>query len=308
MFLTLRRRNLYAGVLAPARPTLKWLLRTAFPAGIANALGAAIARFDAIILSLIAGNVALGLYGGAYRLYEATLFLSWGFGLAVYPMLSRLAPEGSQRLARAFELSSLAITAVLVPLGAVLAFFPETLLTVVYGDEFTGGATAARILGGATVLYGAFIIATLVLTAREEQRVFTWVSAVTLAINIALNIALIPPLSVDGAAIAMTASQALLTGLMVALATRGIGRVSVRRILIAPGAGLLAISAAALLVGDALSGIGVALAVYAAVFFAVEFLYHRDDLDLLIRAASKGSDVLVDAPRSGLAGRVGDAG
>src|SRR5947208_3106078 len=62
----LARRNLHPPIRL-SLPTARWLLITAIPLGIAGVLGVALARIDAVILSLIADNAAVGLYGAAYR-------------------------------------------------------------------------------------------------------------------------------------------------------------------------------------------------------------------------------------------------
>jgi O-antigen/teichoic acid export membrane protein len=262
----------------------RWLARAAVPTGIAAFFGAALARLDAVILATITDDSGtVGLYGGAYRIFEATLFVNWAFGIAVYPMLSRLGSQ-SQSLKRTFEISTKAITAATMPLAGAMALFGPTIIEAALGAEFAGGGTATRILGGATILYAVFTVPALTVAGQDRQDLFPWMGGVALAINVALNFILIPPLSLDGSAIAMTAAQAVATGMMLAFAIRQTGRVSPVRMFAAPLAGLAAMAIPAALLGSGGVALGLSLLVYGPAFLVVERVLFRDDLDVFVRA------------------------
>lgn len=263
---------------------LGWLFRASIPTGIATVLGTALGRLDAVILSVITGNaVAVGLYGGAYRLFEATLFVSWSFGIAVYPILSRQ-QGGSRDLRRTFEICCLALGAVTMPLAGALFYFGPSLLETVFGPGFDDGGSAARILGGAALLYGLFAVPALTLAAQDRQGLFPLISGAALVINVALNVVLIPPLGIDGAAIAMVVAQAVATGMSMWFAIRETGRVSTVRMFLASVAGLAAMAVPAVLFDGSVVGLLPAMAVFAVVFLAVEWLLHREDLDFFVSA------------------------
>ena len=263
---------------------LGWLFRVSVSTGIAAFFGAALARLDAVILALMTDdNRIVGLYGGAYRIFEATLFVSWAFGLAVLPILSRLGRRTSA-LRRAFEVSCMAISAVTIPLGGLMALYAPTIIRVFLGPGFAGGATAMRILGGATALYGVFTVASMILTSQDRQRLFPWLSGAAVAVNVGLNLALIPSQSLYGAATAMTAAQALATAMAVGFACRETGSVSPVRMFAAAGAGLVGMAAVALLAGPGFLSLAASLVTYAGVFLFVESRLHRDDLVLFVRA------------------------
>jgi O-antigen/teichoic acid export membrane protein len=268
---------------------LAWLFRAAIPTGIATVLGTALGRLDAVILSVITDDaVAVGLYGGAYRLFEATLFVSWSFGIAVYPMLSRQR-GGSRDLRRTFEISCLGLAAVTVPMAGSLFFFGPAILETLFGSGFGAGGTAARILGGAALFYGLFAVPALTLAGQDRQDLFPWISGWALVVNVALNFALIPPLGIEGAAIAMVVAQGLATAMSMWFALRETGRVSPIRMFAASLAGLLAMGAVMLLLGGGLGSLFVALLAFAIVFFVVEWTLHREDLYSFVAAFRQGA-------------------
>ena len=135
------------------------------------------------------------------------------------------------------------------PLGCVMALFGPTLVEAVFGSDFANAGTATRILGGAAALYGTFTVAALVIAAQDRQSLLPWISAVALVVNVALNIALIPSLSLDGAAIAMTATQVVATGIALVFAAREVGGVSPVRMFSAATVGLCAMTGTAALLG-----------------------------------------------------------
>jgi O-antigen/teichoic acid export membrane protein len=209
--------------------------------------------------------------------------VSWAFGLAVLPLLSRLERQ-TRSLGRVFAISCMAIAAITVPVGAAMALFGPTIVESVFGADFEGGGTATRILGGGAALYGIFTVAALTIAGQDRQAALPWIGGGGLLVNVGLNFALIPPLGLDGAAIAMTATQALITIATMWIAIRETGAVSPVRMFGAAAAGLAAMCAVGLALGQGGLSMLASLVVYAVVFLAVEWLLHRDDLELFARA------------------------
>jgi O-antigen/teichoic acid export membrane protein len=171
-----------------------------------------------------------------------------------------------------------------MPLAGAMALFGPTIIEAALGADFAGGGTATRILGGATVLYAIFTVPALTVAGQDRQDLFPWMGAAALAVNVALNVILIPPLSLNGSAIAMTAAQGVATGLMLAFAVRQTGAVSPVRMLASPLAGLAAMALVAALLGSGGAALALALLAYGPVFVAVERVLFRADLDVFVRA------------------------
>jgi O-antigen/teichoic acid export membrane protein len=277
-----------------------WLAIVALPAGIATFFGAALARVDALILSLLTDHATVGLYGAAYRLFDGTLFLTWGFGLAIFPVLSRLNADSSPSLRTVFELASKLITAMLLPFGMVMALFGPVIVSTLYGHTFDGAAAATQLLGGATFLYGPFAIAALAAAARDRQKWVLWVTGPGLALNVALNFALIPSMSLNGAALAMTITQGLMAVAMIGLVTRLTGALSIARMFVGPAVAALGMCAAALILGTGGLGFAVACLVYAPLLLLTERALHPDDFGLLRSIAGSARSAEVEVAASGV--------
>jgi O-antigen/teichoic acid export membrane protein len=278
---------------------LRSLARVAVPTGIATFFGAGLARLDAIILSVITGDSAVvGLYGGAYRIFEATLFVSWSLGFAVYPLLSR-GKRRSEPLRRVFELSTMAIAAMTFAIAGAMAFYGTEIVTAVFGPEFDGAGDAVRILSGAAAAAGIYNLALLTIAAKDRQGVFPWIGGIALALNVALNVILIPPYGLNGAAVAMLAAQVLAAGMAFWFAVRETGRVSVARMFASPLAALAAMALPPILFGFDAVVLPLSVAAYVAVFFAAEWLFWREDTRSFVQLVRERGRAADDSAREG---------
>jgi O-antigen/teichoic acid export membrane protein len=252
------------------------LLRAAIPLGLAGVLAVIMFRVDAVILAAFEPTAVVGDYGAAYRLFEATLFLGWAVGAAAYPVFSRLENAGELRttLERSLALS-LALAA---PFAAGAAVAGGSAMEVVFGEDYSEGATALRLLAPAILLFPVGYVTGLHLAARHRQRWLAWTFAVLAPANIALNIALIPRFSLDAAAFVTSLSEIALTAVLLILCARLLGGLAWARFGLAPLVAGLAAAAAMWPVRDELALAAVAGgAAYLVTLLAVERIAFPED-------------------------------
>jgi O-antigen/teichoic acid export membrane protein len=208
---------------APVSPLFRpkaWipLLRQALPLGLALMIAAVYFRADAVLLSVMKGPEAVGIYGVAYRLLEAVVAFPGFFYVSIFPLLSQGAARGDAAnirdvTQRAFDL--LVLAAVPVVAGTILAA-PE-IVSALAGDEFDAAVTPLRIvIVGAGLMFVNGLLS-YVLIAVRRQSALLWVGLATLALNLALNIALIPSYSYTAAAWVATSSEVLALTCMLGL-------------------------------------------------------------------------------------------
>ena len=252
-----------------------------WPLGIGTALGAVLARADAILLSALATASVVGLYGAAYRVMESTFFVSWAVGMAVYPVLSRLGPATNPTIGRAFALASRVAYAGLLPLGAVLALFSDSIVDALFGPGFAAAAAPLRWLGVVAAFYGLGAMSTYALVAQGLRRTVAAVALAVVAVNLTLNLLLIPRFGASGAAVAMACAQIGFTAISTWLAGSAVGGISVTRLTLLPSASLLAMGAVRLILGGGLLVIPVSVAAYAAVLVISHSRLFPDDTRML---------------------------
>ena len=293
---------LYRYVLRPRHDIdrARWmpLIKAGIPLGLAGIVYAVMLKLDATLLSFLKGgdNTEVGQYGAAFRLIEATMFISWAFGGAVLPWFSRHVPGGWISLGRGYALGLKAMVAMLVPIAVVFGVLAEPIIELLYGDEFEGAILPLRLLAVMTALYGFNTYISVLMIARDQPGAFTRPAAIVLAQNVVFNFILIPPYGATGAAINAVISGILLAVLCTRAATRLTGTISMVRALLSSTLAAAAM-AGVLLLGGATLFIPLLIAaglVYVAVFLAVERAAYRDDfqlyVDLVKRRRGGGDD------------------
>jgi O-antigen/teichoic acid export membrane protein len=256
------------------------LRRKAIPFAAQEVLSAGLARVDAILLSLLAAQAVVGLYGAAYRLLEATLFLSVAVQGAFAAMYTYLDEHSDPTISAAFSRSIKLALVLLAPCAVTLAVIPGPVLELFYGSDFVAGSTALRLLAPVVVLLGVVLLCVSLISSRLDPKILIGYFGVTLAVNLALNAALIPSLGATGAAIGMLGAELVLCALALRTCLRAVGGVDP---VVTAGAPLIAAAAMAavlaLLEGiPAVPALAVAGVAYAGAFAAAEHRLAPSDL------------------------------
>lgn len=282
----------------------RWLplMKAGFPLGLVTLLLVLLIKVDTVLLSFLSGgdNSEVGLYNAAYRLVEATMFITWSIAHAALPWLARQDDGRSEALARGCELGLKGVTAVLMPIGVLFCILAEPLIELFYGPGYEGAITSLRFLAITSVLYGLNYFSAMVLVSRRRPTAFIRTALVVIVQNIAFNLVLIPRYGADGAAFNAALSGLLLAGASIYQVRRTAGRLSLARVLAGPllaGGAAAGVVLAAQLPLVASSAIG--LGTYAAVLLTFERAAFRDDAELarsLLRRRPAG-DVPPVTPR-----------
>jgi O-antigen/teichoic acid export membrane protein len=200
-------------------PTSK-LLKTSFPFLSVDLVNLMMRRADALLLGIWASSELVGVYNVAIRVAVLTSFTLGAVNSIIAPKFAALYAQGDlvslERLVRGTtRLLGFIATATAVPL---LIFTPFVLQ--LFGAEFVTGTTALRILIlGQFVNIAAGPVGFLLLMSGYEkiQQNNVIVSA---ALNILLNLWLIPKYGIIGAATAATISLSLKNLISIALVSR----------------------------------------------------------------------------------------
>jgi O-antigen/teichoic acid export membrane protein len=149
------------------------------------------------------GAGEVGLYAVPVRVVEFANIVPSVFVASAFPLLARLAGSADARrldFATAMSLRAMAWTA--LPLGVYLFAYPEPCLRVLFGAQFSDAAQTMRILAFSPAF--AFLNSILFnrLLAARQQRISAALAGAAAAINVCLNLGLIPAFGGTGAAIA----------------------------------------------------------------------------------------------------------
>lgn len=194
-----------AAAAAPAAALWPEFRRDVFPIGAGIVLSALYFRIDLLLVESWRGTGPVALYNAAFRLVETVrLFPAAVLAVALPSLCRATTARPLLRVSTAVGLFGVAATPVLWVAAAWLIPF-------IYGAPYAGAVPAFRILILSLPLMSLNFALTHQLIGWDGQRAYAIVCAAALALNIALNVRLIPALSIEGAAWATVATEVLVT-------------------------------------------------------------------------------------------------
>jgi O-antigen/teichoic acid export membrane protein len=258
------------------------LIRSAVPFGVQEIAGVVLYRVDVVLLSALTSSVVVGVYGAGYRLLEATFFLAWSVGQSVLPMFSYLDRRSEPTLDGVLEGSLKLMTAVMMPVAILFLVCAEPIIELIFGlPEYAEAVPVLRWLAFATLAYALANMGSTFILVRLPGRVTIPVFVSAAALNLILNLVLIPPFEAVGAAISTLVAEIALVVAVLTLATRVVDPPRWRSIAGGPVVAGAAMLAAAVPLADRLwlaapSGV----LVYLLVLLAFEARSARGDLEI----------------------------
>ena len=200
----------FSGVGWPRRPTsvqLRHAVRRSWPVGLAAFIVYSYyANLDTIILSIARSAAEAGLYSAPYRTFLAINVVGTFAAYAYLPLVARGDDD------RLFEGLRGLFAYGLIALGTS-EVAGDLVLGLLFGERFESVGTAFIILCIAVPWYVVAFPVGYSLIAQDKNRGFLRGAAAAGGLNLALNLALIPPFGIDGAAAAT--SIALIAGSLV---------------------------------------------------------------------------------------------
>ena len=174
--------------------------------GLASVFQVAVTWLDVLLVGLFLGPRAAGIYAVVSRLTLAGKLMLDAIRLAVAPEMSAMLARGNREDAgRLYRVASIWTIAPSWPVYLALVVFAPTVLGA-FGPEFVAGADALRILCVAMLFnLGTGEVTTVLLMGGKSS----WNLAnnsVSVAVNVTLNLLLIPRWGIEGAAVAWAVS------------------------------------------------------------------------------------------------------
>jgi O-antigen/teichoic acid export membrane protein len=174
-----------------------------------------------LMLGMFGSIEEVGVYKGVTVLAGLVTFVLQSFNTALLPFVTKLYTEGDKhRLQQIVTLSCRLVLLCGLPVATVLIFFGEQCLLRLYGDEFSGGATALAILSVGLLLNTATGPVGLLLNASGHEWDTIKGKVIGMVLNIVLGVILIPVWGLEGAAWATTCSLLTWNIILVVLVRR----------------------------------------------------------------------------------------
>jgi O-antigen/teichoic acid export membrane protein len=254
---------------------------------------------DRIIIFRTLGATEAGLYSVAVKFAQAVNVLVRGFQLAWPPLAYSIRDDGDARRTYAAVVTWFVAGCAFVVIGMWL--FSRWIVRALAAPKFFESYEAIGLISTAVTLYALYMVLVVILgrTGRTEFNFPATIAA--LAVNVALNLLLVPSMGIVGAGIALVASYLVVLALMYGFTQRLFpvpyqwGRLArvvlVSAVLVGAGELLLPTEGAAGLAGRAVLWLAYPLALLATGFFTAQErgwlsrLRHPGDLIEDLRAA-----------------------
>lgn len=187
------------------------MIREAIPFGITSVFSLIYFWIDSVMLSLMKGDVSVGLYNAPYRLLTVISSLYGVYLTAVFPVMSRFHVESEDSLRFTYMRSLKYLIIIAVPLIFTVFTLAGPLIELIFSAKYLESVPALRVLIIATAFMFINGVSSSLLGSANRQITVTRITGVAALFNVTLNLALIPRFDFMGASVATVITEALMT-------------------------------------------------------------------------------------------------
>jgi O-antigen/teichoic acid export membrane protein len=183
------------------------LFKKVWPLAVVFILSAVYFRIDMMMLEVMKGEKAVGIYSAAYKLIEFLSIIPGTVTVAALPGLSATFFSNMEGFKTRFYKTVMVLGAGGAAIGLLLYIFSNRVVLVLYGPLFSDSTLSLRILSG--VVFFLFLNGYLayVTIAADNEKAVVLILVISTILNILLNFYLIPRYSHLGAALATLLSE-----------------------------------------------------------------------------------------------------
>ena len=199
----------------PFRTHTRELVRFSAPLVVSTVVGVMLTRTDTLMLGYFRSSYEVGIYDAAYPLANGLLVALTAFGFLYLPIASRLDADGDRDAVDDIYATTTKWVYVLTfPAFCLFVVFPRDVIHLFFGAAYTDAALVLPILATGFFLSAA--------AGRDRETLSavgatTWIAVgnvIGLALNVVVNLLLIPRYGYVGAAIASVTSLVALHGII----------------------------------------------------------------------------------------------
>jgi O-antigen/teichoic acid export membrane protein len=182
----------------------------ALPFGVIGLLTFLFGYSNTVVLTLFKGDTQGGLFSSAYRMIWMMAIVPATCMTAVFPFLSRMGKSEGGRQRDAIRLVVKYLACLSLPFVGLLAIAAPRIISMVYGQSYTGAGHALWILAAIPLFSFAYIPLIDLMNSQYKQRFSVIAILMCAAINTGLCLMLAPFLGLMGAAISTLVAEASL--------------------------------------------------------------------------------------------------
>ena len=196
----------------------------AFPLALLAGLQLINKQTDILLLGIIQTDGDVGVYRVVFQVATLVIFGLQALNQVLQPYYARMYAQGEMaRLQRLVTYSARVILLIAIPPVIVMIAFGGTLLEWVFGAEYRGGATALAILAAGQLVNAGMGSVGMLLNMTGHERDTVKGIGIAALCNVVLNLVLIPPFGIEGAAAATALTLVIWNLILRAFVKRRLG-------------------------------------------------------------------------------------
>lgn len=184
------------------------LLKESWPAIFSGLAIMVYMRLDMVMLKMMQGDLAVGLYSAATRVSEVWYFIPMAIVSSVSPSIMRAKDDPELFYGRLLKLFSL-MTVTAYAIGSIVAFASPLIIRTLYSQSYSGAAPVLAVHIWASIFVFLGVAQSPWNLSKNLLKQSLYNTLLGAIINIALNLYLIPRYSAMGAAIATVVSYSI---------------------------------------------------------------------------------------------------
>jgi O-antigen/teichoic acid export membrane protein len=185
----------------------KEMIKNALPLSLSIVLILIAFKIDVIILSLLKGNEAVGIYTAAYKLIEILIFVPSIFAISVFPVLSNFHINSQNLIEFSYKKIYKYLCLLGLPIAVGTTLLANKIIFFIYSTSFYQTVITLQILIWVIPFIFLTYMSRVIMVSINKQDQLLKIIILYLILNIALNLIIIPIYGYIGAAIVTVVTE-----------------------------------------------------------------------------------------------------
>ncbi len=189
--------------------TCRRILKSCVPMVASSVTTVLFMRMDQIILKIVHGDHAAGIYSAMSRIYEMWVMVTVVFCTAILPVLVKHKNESEEKFQSILVLIFRCVFMLTMIFSCIVSIYNKEITLLVYGESFLDGAIVLSILMWSSIFAALGSVTMRYFTVENFEKKIMRRAVFGLVVNLFLNILLIPSYGGLGAALSTLISLCL---------------------------------------------------------------------------------------------------
>lgn len=155
---------------------------------------------DSVIVGVVYDKHAVGLYTAAYALTAGLQIIPWQVAVALAPVFARSYATSRDDFRDTWHRGLRLVLIVSLPFSLITCLLASEVMTLIFGDAFSGGTGALAILVWSSPIWATNMVVASALRGARRDRWLATTTGLGVIVNLGLNVWAIPRFGIDGAA------------------------------------------------------------------------------------------------------------